>query len=285
MDGMDRTELAQFLTARRAAIKPGDVGLPEGPRRRTPGLRRQEVAQLAGISVEYYIRLEQARGPKPSRQVLGALARALMLDRDERAHLFLLVDELPESESSREVTPTIRNLLAGLDDFPAYAIDACYDMLAWNVAADRLMGYLSGQEPEQRNMLRTSFTGPYARHLLGDPQSVAFLQDCVADLRASLARSPKDAKLRGLVDELLRSSPEFGQMWADHRVAVRKVQTKRVRHEQYGPMEFDCQVLDVPGTALRLIVYVPQPDSATAKAFASLTASTPVTLETPARRP
>lgn len=281
---MDRIELADFLKTRRAAIRPGDVGLPEGPRRRTPGLRRQEVAQLAGISVEYYIRLEQARGPKPSRQVIGALARALVLDRDQRTHLFHLVDELPESESSRDVPPTIRNLLAGLDDFPAYAIDACYDMLAWNAAADTLMGYLGKLQPADRNLLRTNFTGPYASHLLADPHSVAFMRDCVADLRASLARSPKDARIRALVEELLRASPEFGEMWADHQVAVRRVQTKRVVHAQFGPMEFDCQVLDVPGTAIRLIVYVPQPDSPTAAVFARLTASTQVTLETPARR-
>jgi hypothetical protein len=192
--------------------------------------------------------------------------------------------ELPESESSREITPTIRNLLIGLDDFPAYALDACYDMLAWNAAADRLMGYIGRMEPEQRNLLRTSFTGPYASQHLEDPQSLAFLRGCVADLRASLARSPKDAKLRALVEELLRASPEFGEMWADHQVAVRRVQTKRVVHEQYGQLEFDCQVLDVPGTAFRLIVYVPEPDSNTAAAFASLSTLTPVTLETPVRR-
>lgn len=281
---MDRIELAEFLKSRRAAVRPGDVGLPEGPRRRTPGLRRQEVAQLAGISVEYYIRLEQARGPKPSRQVLGALARALMLDRDQRSHLFHLVDELPESESSREVPPTVRHLLAGLDDFPAYAIDACYEVVVWNASADRLMGYLSRLNPEERNLLRNSFTGPFASHLLADPETVAFLRDCVADLRASLARNPKDVRLRALVEELLRGSPEFGEMWADHQVAVRRVQTKRVDHEEFGPLEFDCQVLDVPGTALRLIVYVPQPGSATAKAFASLPALTPVALEDPVRR-
>jgi transcriptional regulator with XRE-family HTH domain len=282
---MDRSQLADFLRTRRAAIRPGDVGLPEGPRRRTPGLRRQEVAQLAGISVEYYIRLEQARGPKPSRQVLGALARALVLDQDQRTHLFHLVDELPESDSSCEVTPTLRNLLMGLDDYPAYAIDSCYEILAWNASADSLMGFLSRQRPEDRNILRTSFTGPHAPQLLCEPQMASFLQDCVADLRASLARSPKDAKLRGLVDELLRQSPEFGEMWADHRVAVRRVQTKRVVHAQFGPLEFDCQVLDVPGTSIRLIVYVPQPDSPTAAAFATLGELTPVTLETPARRP
>ncbi|THV31369.1 helix-turn-helix transcriptional regulator [Glycomyces paridis] len=281
---MDRKQLADFLTTRRAAIRPGDVGLPEGPRRRTPGLRRQEVAQLAGISIEYYIRLEQARGPKPSRQVLGALARALVLDRDQRAHLFHLVDELPESASSRTIPPTVRNLLAGLGDFPAYAIDAGYDILAWNAVADRLMGFLSKLEPEQRNILRTNFTGPHAAQNLADPSTLAFLQDSVADLRASLARSPGDAKLRGLVEELLRASPEFGAMWADHQVAVRRVQTKRVRHHQYGPMEFDCQVLDVPGTAVRLIVYVPQPGSTTAAAFASIRAATPVTIGAPVRR-
>jgi hypothetical protein len=235
--------------------------------------------------VEYYIRLEQARGPKPSRQVLLALARALVLDRDQRMHLFHLVDELPESDSSGELTPTIRNLLAGLNDFPAYVIDASYDMLAWNAAADRLMGYLSHLEPKQRNLLRTNFTGQYASHLFNDPESRAFLKDCVADLRASLARNPRDAKLRALVDELLQASPEFGDMWADHQVAVRKVQHKRVDHAQFGPMEFDCQVLDVPGTAIRLIVYVPQPDSPTAAVFATLGELTPVTLETPARRP
>lgn len=281
---MDRSQLADFLRVRRADLRPGDVGLPEGPRRRTPGLRRQEVAQLAGISVEYYIRLEQARGPKPSRQVLGALARALVLDRDQRAHLFHLVDELPESDSSREVPPTVRNLLAGLDDFPAYAIDACYDMLAWNALADRFMGYLSRLTPAQRNILRTNFIGPHAARTLADPHTRAFLQGSVADLRASLARSPGDAKLRGLVDELLRASPEFGEMWADHDVAVRRAQTKRVHHRDFGPLEFDCQVLDVPGTAVRLVVYVPEPGSPTAAAFAALRDPAPVPLAAPVRR-
>jgi transcriptional regulator with XRE-family HTH domain len=279
---MDRIQLADFLRTRRAAIRPGDVGLPEGPRRRTPGLRRQEVAQLAGISVEYYIRLEQARGPKPSRQVLGALARALMLDRDQRAHLFHLVDEMPESASSREVPPAIRNLLAGLGDFPAYALDACYDMVAWNDMAERLMGFLSDLSPAERNILRTNFSGPNVAERLADPSTREFLRQCVSDLRASLARDPRDAKLRALVDELLRTSPEFGEMWADHEVAVRRVQTKRVVHHSLGPLEFDCQVLDVPGTTLRLIIYVPQPDSRTAEVFRALAS---VTAETPARHP
>lgn len=272
---MDRQQLANFLKVRRAAIRPGDVGLPEGPRRRAPGLRRQEVAQLAGISIEYYIRLEQARGPKPSRQVLGGLARALVLDRDERTHLFYLAGELPDTvSSSREVPPSIRNMLAGLDDFPAYVVDACYDILAWNDLADRFMGYLSQLTPKERNILRTSFTGPFAARLLTEPAHQAFLRDCVADVRAELARNPGDVQLRSLVDELLRASPEFGVMWADYEVAVRRVQTKQVMHHQFGSMEFDCQVLEIPGTGLRIIIYVPQPGSPTAKAFATLAAST-----------
>jgi transcriptional regulator with XRE-family HTH domain len=272
---MDRQQLADFLKVRRAAIRPGDVGLPEGPRRRAPGLRRQEVAQLAGISIEYYIRLEQARGPKPSRQVLGGLARALVLNRDERTHLFYLAGELPDTlSSSREVPPSIRNLLAGLDDFPAYVVDACYDILAWNDLADRFMGYLSQLTPKERNILRTSFAGPFAAELLTEPAHRAFLRDCVADVRAELARKPGDVELRSLVDELLRASPEFGVMWADYEVAVRRVQTKQVMHHQFGPMEFDCQVLEIPGTGLRIIIYVPQPGSPTAKAFATLAAST-----------
>jgi transcriptional regulator with XRE-family HTH domain len=272
---MDRQQLADFLKVRRAAIRPGDVGLPEGPRRRAPGLRRQEVAQLAGISIEYYIRLEQARGPKPSRQVLGGLARALVLNRDERTHLFYLAGELPDTvSSSREVPPSIRNMLAGLDDFPAYVVDACYDILAWNDLADRFMGYLSQLTPKERNILRTSFAGPFAAELLTEPAHRAFLRDCVADVRAELARKPGDVELRSLVDELLRASPEFGVMWADYEVAVRRVQTKQVMHHQFGPMEFDCQVLEIPGTGLRIIIYVPQPGSPTAKAFATLAAST-----------
>ncbi|GAA2165102.1 MULTISPECIES: helix-turn-helix transcriptional regulator [Glycomyces] len=281
---MDRQQLADFLKTRRAALKPRDVGLPEGSRRRTPGLRRQEVAQLAGISVEYYIRLEQARGPKPSRQVLGALARALMLVHDERAHLYNLADERPDtSAANREVPATIRNLLAGLDDFPAYAVNAAYDMVAWNPLADRLMGWLSMLSPEQRNILRSTFSGSNVAAVLADSAYAGFVRQCVADVRASLARDPADAVLRALVDELLRSSPEFGELWADHEVRVRSGQTKRVVHQEYGPLEFDCQVLEVPGSCYRVIFYVPQPGSRTAEVFATMAALTQVTAETSGR--
>ncbi|MFC4335460.1 helix-turn-helix transcriptional regulator [Salininema proteolyticum] len=272
---MDRKQLADFLRVRRAALQPADVSLPEGSRRRTPGLRRQEVAQLAGISIEYYIRLEQARSPQPSRQVLGALARTLMLDRYQRTHLFHLAGAAPDpTPAGREVPPVIRNLLDGLDDFPAYVVNAAYDMLAWNGLADRFMGGLSERAPEDRNVLRHNFTGPGAAGRLADPQAAAFARDCVADVRASLARNPGDTELRDLVDDLLRTSPEFGRMWADHDVWVRGVRVKRVVHPRLGPLEFACQVLEVTGEGLRLIMYVPEPGSATAEAMSRLAGET-----------
>ncbi|GAB3646851.1 helix-turn-helix transcriptional regulator [Glycomyces tarimensis] len=258
------------MRVRRAAIRPGDVGLPEGSRRRTPGLRRQEVAQLAGISVEYYVRLEQARSPKPSRQVLSSLARALVLDRDERAHLFYLVGESPDlAPPGREVPKTVLNLLAGLDDFPAYVVNAAYDMLAWNALADVFMGFLAELSSSELNILRTGFTKPGAAERLADPRHSGFLRECVADVRASLARHPSDSELRSLVEELLRVSPEFGAMWADHEVAVRAAVAKGVDHPLVGRVEFDCQVMEV-NDAMRLVVYVPEPGSASAEAFASL---------------
>ena len=134
---VNRQDLATFLRTRRQRLQPADAGLPEVGRRRTPGLRRQEVAQLAGMSVDYYIRLEQARGPRPSRQILAALARALMLTVDEREYLLRVAGESPPpaASPSREVSPGIRNLIDSLPDTPAYVVDAKYDVLAWNVLA------------------------------------------------------------------------------------------------------------------------------------------------------
>src|ERR1700761_3888087 len=162
MNSNRRTELAGFLRARRARLSPRQAGLPEAGtpnRRRTPGLRRQGVAQLAGLSVDYYIRLEQARGPHPSRQVLNAIARALMLTTDEREYLFRLADENPPPAAgpSREITPGIRNLLDSMPDTPAYVVDAKYDVLAWNTLATHFIGDLSGLPEPDRNMIRWVF--------------------------------------------------------------------------------------------------------------------------------
>jgi len=173
---MNRAELATFLRTRRHRLRPADVGLPGGGRRRTPGLRRQEVAQLAGISVDYYIRLEQARGPHPSRQVLTALARALVLTADERAYLFRLAGESPPPTAgpSREISPGIRNLLDSMPETPAYVVDASYDVLAWNSLATYFVGDLSQVPEEDRNMLRWMFRLPATAPPWTDEEAVRF---------------------------------------------------------------------------------------------------------------
>ena len=269
---LNRGELATFLRTRRDRLRPADVGLPSAGRRRTPGLRRQEVAQLAGISVDYYIRLEQARGPHPSRQVLTAIARALMLTADEREYLFRLAEQSPPPAAgpSREITPGIRNLLDSMPETPAYVVDAKYDVLAWNSLATHFIGDLSGFPEADRNMIRWVFRLPASALPWTDTEAVRFTRSTVADLRASYARYPADLGIQGLVTELLGVSPWFAQMWAEHEVESRHPIIKRVTHPLAGPLEFECRVLHIPDTGQRMIVYCAAPGSATQAAFRRL---------------
>jgi len=269
---LNRGELATFLRTRRSRLRPADVGLPSAGRRRTPGLRRQEVAQLAGISVDYYIRLEQARGPHPSRQVLTAIARALILTADEREYLFQLAEQSPPPAAgpSSEITPGIRNLLDSLPETPAYVVDAKYDVLAWNRLATHFIGDLSGFPEADRNMIRWVFRLPATALPWTDSETVRFTRSTVADLRASYARYPADPGIQGLVTELLGVSPRFAQMWAEHEVESRHPIVKRVAHPLAGPLEFECRVLHIPETGQRMIVYCAAPGSATQAAFRRL---------------
>ncbi|WBB70713.1 helix-turn-helix transcriptional regulator [Micromonospora sp. WMMD812] len=270
--GLRRDELAAFLRSRRARLRPAEVGLPDGVRRRTPGLRRQEVAQLAGMSVDYYIRLEQGRGPHPSRQVLAALARALLLSRDERAYLFRVAGESPPPSAgpSREVGPGLRHLMDAMTETPAYLVDAAYDVLAWNPIARHFIGDLSAVPAGDRNMLRWTFRRSGDGGHWEDPETMRFVRTSVADLRAAYGRYPSDRSIQQLVTELLGTSPRFAQLWAEHDVEERRPVVKRVPHPELGPLEFECRVLHVPETDQRLIVYVPEPGSPTQVAFRRL---------------
>lgn len=270
--GLRREQLADFLRSRRAGLRPTDVGLPDGGRRRTPGLRRQEVAQLAGLSVDYLIRLEQGRGPHPSRQVLSSLARALMLSRDEREYLFRVAGQSPPPVTgpSREVAAAIRFLLDSLLETPAYVVDAKYDILAWNELATHFVGDLSAVPEPERNMIRWIFRRPADDPHWDDVDTVRFARGSVADLRAAYARYPGDRGIEGLVTELLGVSPRFAEMWSAHEVEVRRSIVKRVEHPVAGPLEFECQVLQIPDSDQRLIVYCAAPDSATRRAFREL---------------
>lgn len=271
---VNRAELAAFLRARRARVSPRDAGLPAVGPRRTPGLRRQEVAQLAGMSVDYYIRLEQGRGPQPSRQVLSALARALLLTADQRDYLFRMAGQAPPQppRPSREITPGIRHLLDGMPATPAYVVDAAYNVLAWNQLATCFIGDLAGQQ--DRNLIRWIFRHPPADTVWSDEHWVRFTSSTVADLRSNYARYPGDPAIEGLVTEMLALSPQFAEMWAAHEVEVRGLMLKRVNHPQAGPLEFECQVLHIAQTGQRLIAYCASPGSAAEEAFIQLTAQT-----------
>ncbi|MGW0181833.1 helix-turn-helix transcriptional regulator [Nocardia sp. NPDC003345] len=265
----EATDIAAFLRARRDELRPRDVGLPETGRRRTPGLRRQEVAQLAGISVEYYVRIEQARGPRPSQQVLGALARALMLTGDERAYLYRTAGyRAPDSVGpNRVVSSAVRTILDGMVPLPAYIVDAAYEVLAWNRCAVPFIGDLARLPGSERNMVRWIFRQAADDPRWDDEETLSFARSTVADLRATYARYPGNPAVGGLVTELLAAAPRFAQLWAAQDVAVRRTHRKQVPHPDLGLLDFECQVLHIPDTDQRIIVYCASPESPTGAAF------------------
>jgi transcriptional regulator with XRE-family HTH domain len=264
---MERGELADFLRIRRARVTPADVGLPAGARRRTPGLRREEVARLAGMSVDYYIRLEQARGPRPSAQVLDALARALRLSPDERAYLFHLVGMAPGPGAGprRDVPPGILHLLDRLDDTPAMVLDAKSDILAWNdMMCAALRVDFSAFPARARNAITWAFR-PGAEGY--DADRMRFVRESVADLRAAVARYPDDPGVRRLVAELSAGSELFAALWARHDVEVRRSTTKRIAHPVVGTFEVDCETLHIPERDQRLVLYTAAPGTASHEAL------------------
>jgi transcriptional regulator with XRE-family HTH domain len=261
---VNRPELADFLRRCRARLAPTDVGLAGGARRRTPGLRREEVAQLAGMSVDYYARLEQARGSHPSRQMLTALARALRLTADERDHLFHLAGEEPPRETggTGHVRPGLLLVLDRLHDTPAQVVGDLGDVLAQNPMAAALHGDASARPPHQRNIIRRLFTDTEAPARFPAEDHETLARAHVAHLRAVLAARPDDPRAAALVAELRAASPLFARLWAEHRVAVRRSDVKRILHPVVGELELDCEVLLSAGHDQQLIVYTARPGTA-----------------------
>ncbi|MGW3203542.1 helix-turn-helix transcriptional regulator [Streptomyces sp. NPDC001135] len=242
---MDRAELADFLRRSRARLDPSDVGLAAGARRRTPGLRREEVAALAGMSVDYYTRLEQSRGPRPSRQMLTALARALRLSEDERDHLFHLTGEEPPRREavSRHVRPGLLLVLDRLHDTPAQVVTDCGEVLAQNAMARALVGDVMSRPPRERNLTRRFFLDQAARELFPPEDRPEHARGHVASLRAVAAARPDDPEPAALVAELRSASGEFDRLWEEHEVGLRRPGTKRFQHPVVGLLELDCEVL------------------------------------------
>ncbi|MCU1684104.1 MAG: transcriptional regulator [Amycolatopsis sp.] len=272
---MDRVQLADFLRSRRTRLTPSDVGLPVGVRRRTPGLRREEVAELAAISVDYYTRLEQARGPHPSRQVLGGIQRALRLSDDEREHLFRLAGEppgppAPSAGPPGDVRPGIRHLLDRLDDAAAFVLDAKYEVIAWNQLACALMGDFAALAARDRNLVRRHFLNPAAESRFSAAQQREFGLLTAGHLRSATARYPQDPGLTSLIDELLRGSDEFAEIWATHHVDVERSRTKILVHPVVGVLEVDCEVLLVPERDQQVIIYTAAPGTPSSEGFQRL---------------
>jgi hypothetical protein len=242
---MDRLALADFLRRRREVISPADVGLPPGVRRRTTGLRREEVAQMVGMSVDYYSRLEQARSTQPSPQMVRALARALRLTDDETDHFYRLAGHaVPDRPGhSLHVRPALLFLLDQLRDAVAFVCSDTEIVLAQNDMAELLMGeVITGQTGLNASMCWHWFTNPLARKAIPSDEHSQHSRSRVADLRAAWARRPNDPDMRELVDGLLKHSCEFRELWRRHEVAVRRMQRKTFL-TRVGPIQLDCEVL------------------------------------------
>ncbi|TDE41866.1 transcriptional regulator [Nonomuraea mesophila] len=255
-------ELAVFLRTRRERLHPGDVALParRAPRR-TPGLRREEVAELAGVSVDYVTRLEQGRGLRPSPEVLEALAGALRLSEDERAYLYDLAGQRPARQRTARRTPTaddeagpLARLVADLSPLPAMLVNHRFDIISWNAEMAALMLDFGTLPPEQRNSMWLCVRHPGLRGFYRDREHI--IREGIADLRAAWAAHPDDTALSSLIDELTSSSEEVARLWALRDVKVNARGHKRLVHDAEGPLTVAYEVLaplQAPGQ--RLVIY------------------------------
>ncbi|MGP3776332.1 helix-turn-helix transcriptional regulator [Streptomyces sp. SDT5-1] len=271
---MDKQELGAFLRSRRERLAPRDVGLPAGPRRRTPGLRREEVAVLAHISTEYYIRLEQGRAPRPSAEVLAGITGALRLTDAESDHLHVLAGTPPNRRRlhRRDVRPSILTLLDRLPQTAAFVTSAVFEVLAWNDLTAALMEDYALLAPEERNLARRAFLGPQHPDapLYGLSDAAEFRHHVVMDLRGALARYPDDPAVTGLVDELREGSAEFTRLWERRDIQSAPTLTKTFHHPVVGDVTVDCDALALTDRDQNLVLYSAPPGSRDAETLALL---------------
>lgn len=271
---MDKTEVGAFLRTRRERLQPEDVGLPSGPRRRTPGLRREEVAVLAHISTEYYVRLEQGRAPRPSSEVLAGIAGALRLSEPESDHLHVLAGTAPSRTAlhPREVRPSILALLDRIPQTAAMVTSAIFEVLACNDLAAALMEDFAVLAPDDRNLARKAFL--YRRddgaELYGISDGTEFRHHVVKELRSALARYPHDPEVARLIDDLNTGSAEFARLWDRHDVEPAPMLTKTFTHPAVGPITVDCDSMTLTDRDQHLVLYTAPAGSRSAEALALL---------------
>jgi transcriptional regulator with XRE-family HTH domain len=259
--GMDRPALADFLRRRREELRPTDVGLPAGARRRTRGLRREEVAALASMSADYYTRLEQQRGPQPSEQMLAALARALRLTGDERDYLFRVAGHNAPAPvtAAAHVAPALLRVLDRLSDTPALILSSLGETLVQNRMAAALFGDQEGYTGLARSEIYRWFTDPAERRIYPADDQPRQSRSQVANLRAAYGVMGPRSAAAELVRTLQRVSPEFAALWDRHEVAQRFADHKILLHPELGPIELDCQVLFTEDQSQALLVLTAPP--------------------------
>ncbi|MDL5203486.1 helix-turn-helix transcriptional regulator [Streptomyces sp. ALI-76-A] len=266
-----RAELSEFLRTRRARLKPEDVGLPDfGRHRRVPGLRREELAQLAGVSVAYYTRLEQGNGRNVSAEVLDSIARALRLTDAEHAHLTHLAKPKQHKKKpaarTQQVRGALRTLLDSMDGFPAYVVGRRSDILAWNRMAAAVFGDWAELPAQERNWARMVFLRPAYRDLFVDWEQKAI--DIVCALRMDAGCHPDDPRLSALVGELSVKSEEFRRLWATHDVKEKNHGVKRLRHSLVGDLDLNFESFGAVGDQDQtLVTYHAEPGSPSAQAL------------------
>ncbi len=258
---MDRAQLADFLRTRREALQPGDVGLVKGPRRRTGGLRREEVAALCGMSVDYLSRLEQQRGPQPSAHMLTAIARGLRLSLDERDHLFRLAGHAVPARASRtdHVSPALLRVLDRLQDTPAQVVTELGEVLAQTPPATALFGDHTGFSGPDRSMIYRWFAEPESRRLYPEAEHHHHSRIFVSQLRTVLTGGSSQAAL--IVRRLEATSPEFVELWEQHEVGLRHEEQKNLVHAELGLIRVHCQALLDPDQAQALLIFTATPGS------------------------
>ena len=261
-------EFGDFLRSRRAGLTPDDVGLPWDPAgRRVAGLRRTEVAQLAGVSAEYYARLEQGRAKQPSEQVLHAVADALRFDDTERRHLFTLAGTASTTPRNQGRTgtlrPALRQVLESLELAPAYVRDDNLDIVAGNAMWKLTFPDVARLPRHERNMARWTLLDPVARTMWHDWETVA--REHVQVLRVTAAAQPHNQRIATLIGELTMRSPEFTRWWAEHRVHQRTAGVKHIRHHLVGELELNYEIFSaIAQPDLSMLVYTAAPGSPSA---------------------
>ncbi|SHM87020.1 helix-turn-helix transcriptional regulator [Cryptosporangium aurantiacum] len=257
----DRAQLAEFLRSRRQALQPEDVGLPRGPRRRTGGLRREEVATLCGMSADYYTRIEQQRGPNPSEQMLAAIARGLHLSLDERDHLFRIAGYSAPQRALRtdHLNPGMMRILDRLDDTPAQVITRLGETLRQTRMAKALLGDQTRFTGMARSTVYRWYTDPASRAVYPAEDHPIHGRAFTAKLREAYLLEGKGSRSAAIVNALLTASPEFAEVWAEHDISAAHPEYKRISHPELGVLELHCQTLVDPDQSQTLLVFTAPP--------------------------